>query len=54
MSISIMYVSVHLQPKIAGIAMVDAFLDRVDPNHRQDRAKWLLPSNPHVRPDVIQ
>lgn len=43
-----------LEPKVAGVAMVDAFLNRVDPDHGQDRAKWLLPGDPHVRPDMIQ
>jgi hypothetical protein len=39
----------NLKAEIASIAMVDALLDRVDPNHRQDRTKRLLPRNPHVR-----
>jgi hypothetical protein len=44
----------NLEAEIASIAMVDAFLDRVNPNHRQDRTKRLLPRNPHVRADMIQ
>lgn len=44
----------YLEAKVAGIAMVDAFLNRADPDHRQDRSEGFFPSNPHIRPDMIK
>lgn len=44
----------YLEAKVAGIAMVNAFLNRADPDHRQDRSEGFFPSNPHIRPDMIK
>ena len=44
----------NLQAEVAGVAMVDALLNWVDPDYRQYGAKRFFPSNPHVRTDMIQ
>ena len=44
---------VYLEAKVASIAMVDSFFNRVDPKYRQNWTKGLLPCNPHIRPNII-
>lgn len=44
----------NLQAEVAGVAMVDALLNWVDPDYRHHRAERLFPCDPHVRTDMIQ
>ena len=42
-----------LESKVVGVAVVDGILDGLDPDDGHDRAKGLLPCNPHVLGDVV-